>query len=295
MSHRRAPQTAQQPEGLPRLVERPHGSRLVTRVEAAALLGYSTRSMATVMSRNPERWPRPAALLRNGRVWLLLWDADELLAAAPPASATERQGAVATISDPDGLLTCAECDRRFRSLGRHLQAAHGLTGAEYREQHRLPATGSLNSDGMRQVGAIRQRAQLAEDPTALDYLRPYQQPDRLDRMRETAIEVHRSTMGHDLVRAHRLPAQRYAVQVMLARRRERLDEQARRAGYDGIEDAISRTADLSSRAAALEIGIGASTVLRWRQAVPATTRRPRHARQPGGAEARDGAEAPGGL
>lgn len=249
---------------LPRLLEREHGSRLVTRTEAAEMLGYSPRSMATVMSRDPGRWPRPAALLRRGRVWLMLWDADEILAAAPPATASERAGSVATISGPDGLLTCLECGRRFRALGRHLHVAHSLTAIEYRARHGLPATGALASDGMRQAGAQRQHARLADDPTALDHLRPYREAAHLDRQREAAIEAHRDTMSRDVVREHRLPGQRYAVQVMAGRRRERLDEIAQRAGFASIEAAISETRSMTAKAAGRRIGIGASTVARWR-------------------------------
>ncbi|HEY6117650.1 MAG TPA: MucR family transcriptional regulator [Candidatus Dormibacteraeota bacterium] len=249
---------------LPRLIERPHGSRLVTRAEAAAMLGYSVSSLATLMSRHPQRWPRPAAMLRRGRVWALLWDADELLAIAPPASATVRTGSVATISDTDGLLTCLECGRRFRSLGRHLKVIHNLTSAEYRDQHGLPATGALTCDGLRQSSSELQRRRLEEDPTALDHLKPYQKPEYLDRMREAAIEVHRDTMSRDLVREHRIPGQRYAVQVMLARRLERLDQIARDAGFDSLEAAIRETAGMSAKDAARRIGIGASTVRRRR-------------------------------
>lgn len=259
-------------DDLPRLVERPHGSRLVTRVEAAALLGYSVKSMATVMSRDPARWPRPAALLHSGRVWLMLWDADELVAAAPQASATTRRGSASTISDSDGLLTCLECTRRFRSLGRHLQAAHGVTAAEYRQRHHLPATGALSADGMREDTSNRQRARLAGDPAAFDHLRPYQDGNRLDQIRETAIEAHRGTMSTDLVRTHRLAGQRYAVQVMAASRRERLDEIARRAGFGSMDAAVRETADLALKSAARRIGVGPSTVARWR----AKTGRPDH-------------------
>lgn len=52
---------------LSRLLERPHSSRLLTRDEIADRLGCSRRSMATVMARDPDRWP-----LRRGRAWVLL-------------------------------------------------------------------------------------------------------------------------------------------------------------------------------------------------------------------------------
>lgn len=249
---------------LPRLIERPHGSRLVTRTEAAELLGYSPTSMATVMGRDPQRWPRAVALERHGRVWRMLWDADELLSAAPPASTIERRGGTATISDADGLLTCLECGRRFRSLGRHLQAAHDLGAGEYRQRHHLPATGALSADGVREGQSERQQDRLTDDPDAFAHLEPYQQHEHLNQLRAAAIESHRSTVGSQLVRAHRLPGQHYAVQVMLARRWERLEGLARAAGFQSLGAAIQETADLSAAAAARHIGIAASTVTRWR-------------------------------
>lgn len=256
----------ERPAELPRLLERPHGSTLLTRDEVADMLGYSRTSMATVMGRDPGRWPRPAALLRRGRAWLLLWDADEIRAAAPPAAAAIRAGSVATVSDPDGLLTCAECGRRLRSLGRHLQAAHDMTGDQYREHHQLPATAALHCDGMRQDASDRQLAAQADNPSVFDHLSPYQAPEHLDVLRSTAIEVHHETRSRDTVRAHRAPGQRYAVQVMAARRRELLDETARQAGYESLRDAIEATMGLSTREAASRIGVGASTVLRHRRA-----------------------------
>lgn len=39
---------------------------------------------------------------------------------------------------PD-YLVCMECGRRHKTLKRHLAAAHGLTPAQYREAHGLPA------------------------------------------------------------------------------------------------------------------------------------------------------------
>jgi len=241
-------------DGLPRLMERPAGSTLVTRGEAGAMLGYSATSLATLMHRHPDRWPDPVALLRVGRVWQKLWNAAELRAAAPPTQATERRGARATVSDPDGLLTCLECNIRLR----------GLTAAEYRERHRLPATGALQADGLRQAGSERQRAILADDPAALDHLRPWQDPSHLDAIRSAAVETHHETRGRPLVRAHRAPGQRAGVQAMLDSRQAKLDATAVAAGYESLEDAVRRTADLSAREAAARVGVGESTVRRWR-------------------------------
>lgn len=245
---------------LPRLLDRPAGSRLVTRREAAEALGYSVTSLATLMGRYPQRWPGPVALLRVGRVWQMLWDADELLAMVPGGS-VGRPGARATISDADGLVVCLECGKRFRHLGRHVNHAHGLTAAQYREAHRLPATGALAADVVRAMGRERM---LAEGTSHLD---PYRTGEHLKAMTERSVEPNRETREYETVREHRLPGQRYAVKVMGQRRRESLDARVRAAGFEGVEDAIRRTAGLPAREAAGRIGIGVTTVRRWRQRI----------------------------
>jgi hypothetical protein len=58
----------------------------------------------------------------------LLWDLTELRAAD---RLTGPGGRGATISDPDGLTACLECDRRLRNLGPHLVRAHGLDAVAY--------------------------------------------------------------------------------------------------------------------------------------------------------------------
>ena len=57
--------------GLPRLSVRPEGA--VTRRELAEALGYSPASLPTVLADHPE-WPGPVGLIRQGRVWVMLYD-----------------------------------------------------------------------------------------------------------------------------------------------------------------------------------------------------------------------------
>ncbi len=252
-------------EDLPRVYTRGAGhERLVTRAEAASALGYSITSMAAVMRRSPQRWPRPVALLRHGRVWQLLWDLDELEAAAPRAEPGARLGSVATITDPDGILTCLECGGRYRSLGAHLARAHDMTGAEYRERHRLPATGALMADAGRAEQSVRMYAEIAEDPDAIAHLAPYQDRGRLDRMRAEGVESIRRTVGYESVRASRRPGQRYAAQVMAGSRLARLDERVRARGFDGVLGAVRATMHLSGRRAAEVTGLSATSVYRYR-------------------------------
>jgi hypothetical protein len=230
--------------------------RLITRGEAARLLGYSESSLAAVMGRYPQRWPAPSAVLRVGRVWKAVYDYDLMRAAG--AGGDGQVGKRATISDPDGVLTCLECGRRFRALGRHLRHAHDLTPAEYRAKHRLPAGGSLLADAQRAEAHARM---VAEDTS---HLGPYRDRARLAEMAKVAAVASRETRDFEMVRAHRLPGQQHGVEVMAARRAEVLDAKAQAAGFAGIEDAIRQTSALTLRQAAGRIGIGASTVGRWR-------------------------------
>lgn len=243
---------------LPRMVERPPGSRLVTRVEASTALGYSTTSLASLMSRHPDRWPGPVAALRVGRVWQLLWDLDELIAAAPQGSIRGRRGARPTVTDEDGILTCLECGRRFRALGVHLRRAHGMTSAEYREAHRLPRSAALAADSTRALGWERMQA---EDTSHLDV---YRTRERLAEMLPASVEAIRETRDYPIVREHRLPGRQHAVTVMAERRAAALEARVVARGYASLADGIEQTRDLSSRAAGAALGIGATSVLRWR-------------------------------
>ncbi len=76
--------------------------RLVTRAQAAAMVGYSVASLATVMRRDPGAWPSPVGRWKRGRTWVLLWDLDQIVAAAPPATAVTRRLSMPTVSGDDG-------------------------------------------------------------------------------------------------------------------------------------------------------------------------------------------------
>jgi len=244
-------------DDLPRLVARQSGSRLVTRREAADDLGYSAASLATLISRYPQRWPRPAAMLRVGRVWQMLWDLDELQSAVPPLRES-RIGRGSTVSESDGIIRCLECGLRFRNLGRHLNAAHDMTAAEYRSAHQLPATAALMADAQRAQGHDRMM------DADIAHLAKFRTPEHLNQMRAAAIESIRVTEDYAAVRAARAAGRRYAVQVMHGKRMLAIDDKARQAGYEGIDDAIRATQALAGTAAAAKIGIGHTTVLRRR-------------------------------
>jgi len=246
------------PTDVPRLIDQAFSGVVARLRDAQRRLGYSQKSLATLMSRYPDRWPRPAALLRVGRVWQLLWDMDELLEAAPATAADARLGGASTISDPDGAITCLECRQRFRNLGRHLSHAHAMTADEYRAAHQLPATGALMADAQRSEG----RARMLDTDTS--HLDAYRDPEHLDELRVGAVESLRETADYERVRAARLPGRRYAAQVMSGRRRTILDDRVCEHGWDGLEAAIAGTRHLSVREATEATGLSETSLRRWR-------------------------------
>ena len=135
-----------------------------------------------------------------------------------------------------------------------------MTGDEYREAHRLPATGALAADGVRAAIGDRMRQVIADDPHALDHLNVSR--EFLDAIRSP--ERVSETRAYESVRVRQLRGQRYAVQVMAGRRRAIQDEALRRRGYDGLDGAIRATAHLSVREAAAATGLGQTTIRRWR-------------------------------
>jgi predicted transcriptional regulator len=77
---------------------------------------------------------------------------------APPAAA-EPEAKVPVVSvrasvKPD-YLVCMECGKKQKTLRRHLQAAHGMTPAQYRQDYGLPdtypMTAAAYSDTRRQM------------------------------------------------------------------------------------------------------------------------------------------------
>ncbi len=239
--------------------------RLGTRAQAAAEVGYSAASLATVMRRNPGVWPSPVGRWKRGRTWVLLWDLDEIVAAAPPATAVTRRLSMPTVSGGDGLLTCLECGRVLRALGRHLRQAHGLTAEEYRARHQLPAGAALVSDGQRERLGALMADRMAKDPDALSHLTRYQDKERLDGMRVEAITSLRQTQDYEIVRQHRAPGREHAAARMAAVRRDMLQLRLREAGFADVEDAIARTAHMSVADAAAATTLGRTSIRRWRQ------------------------------
>jgi hypothetical protein len=212
-------------------------SLLVSRAEAAPELGYANRdSLGMVMRADPDRWPAPVACRLQPRE--LLWDLAELRAADRPSG---QVGRGATVSDPDGLIACRECDRRLRNLGPHLARAHGLDAIAYRARHDLPATAALSSDQTRAIMRTKQLQAMREDPTILPRLQAG--PTR----RVPVARIPRDTG----------PARSPAA----ALERQRI---ARAAGYSDWATAIGGTRHLTQEGAAQRLGCAVSTIKRWR-------------------------------
>ncbi|XTZ15826.1 MucR family transcriptional regulator [Micromonospora echinospora] len=53
------------------------------------------------------------------------------------------------VSDDGETLRCHECGQWKRSLGRHISTRHGISAAEYRHRHGIPAGQSLASPATR--------------------------------------------------------------------------------------------------------------------------------------------------
>ncbi|MGY3676681.1 hypothetical protein ACVWXU_000304 [Streptomyces sp. TE33382] len=139
---------------------------LVTRREAEPLLGYAPGSLKAVMQQQRGRWPGPVACRLRGRA--LLWDLDALRGVAHAGKVRSRRPDGA---DPDGLVTCLTCGRRFRSLGPHLTRAHRTTAAEYRAEHQLPAGAALMAGEVRAALSRARTAAMADDPDLVDRMR----------------------------------------------------------------------------------------------------------------------------
>lgn len=166
-------------------------------------------------------------------------------------------------ADADGLVTCLTCGQRFRSLGPHLYRAHQMSAAEYRAEHKLPASVALMATSTRQaLSDARQRA-MQEDPDLVGRMRAATpSPEELARLSAAARA---GTNDLPRVRAARRRGAQATQPRTVQTRREQMDAVARVAGYSSMTDAIEATRDLSSRQAAARIGVGASTVKRWRQ------------------------------
>ncbi|MFE3657295.1 MucR family transcriptional regulator [Streptomyces sp. NPDC059165] len=212
------------------------------------------------MQQQQGRWPDPVACRVKGRA--LLWDLDALRGVAPSSDVRSRRPAGA---DSDGLMTCLSCGRRFRSLGPHLRRAHSMTAAEYRAEHRLPASSALMATGTREALSQARTAAMAGNPELVGRMRAGALP--ADELLRRSAEARAGTDGLPAVRAARAAGARRALPAAQRARRDALDAKARAAGFESMAAAVEATRDLSSRAAAGRIGIGASTVKRWRQSM----------------------------
>ncbi|MFG3056684.1 MucR family transcriptional regulator [Kitasatospora sp. NPDC048239] len=233
-------------------------SRLVTRREAEPLLGYAPGGLKAVMQQQRGRWPEPVACRRRDRA--LLWDLDAVLAAARPSTAVRSRRPDG--ADPDGLVTCLVCGRRFRSLAPHLARVHEMSAADYRAEHALPATTALMAtDVRRSLSATRTEA-MAANPNLIEPMRASTPP--AEELARRSARARAGTDGLPSIRAARRNGALRTVQTAQQARRDNLEATARAAGFTSMAEAIGATRDLPSRAAATRIGGGASTVKRWR-------------------------------
>ncbi len=235
--------------------------RLVTRREAEPLLGYAPGSLKAVMQQQRGRWPAPVACRIRGRA--LLWDLGELQAAARKGTglgSRRPDGA-----GPDGLVTCLECGRRFRSLGPHLARAHGITAAAYREQHHLPASTALMATATRgTLSAVRLEA-IRENPDLLDRMTSATPPP--EELNRRSAEARAGTNDLPAVRAARRRGWDVSVRRAYQVRQERREQAARSAGYTSWAEAVNATRHLSERQAASLLSVGKTTIQRWRARV----------------------------
>lgn len=161
--------------------------------------------------------------------------------------------------DPD-LVECLYCGDRMRSLGPHLHRAHGVTAAEYRAEHRLPASYPLMAPSMRAEQSTQRKAAMEVDPSIAACLIPGVHSSNLARSAESRA----ATDSLPRVRDARRRGVSAANAASVAARAAESDRRARLAGYESVADAALQTADLPERAAAERIGIARSTLRRWR-------------------------------
>lgn len=167
------------------------------------------------------------------------------------------------VTDTDGLVTCLTCRQRFRSLGPHLYRAHQMSAAEYRAEHNLPASAALMATSTRQALSDARRQAMQEDPDLVGRMRAATPP--LEELARRSAAARAGTDGLPRVRAARRRGAQATQPRTVQSRREQMDAVARAADYSSMAAAIEATRDLSSRQAAARIGVGASTVKRWRQ------------------------------
>lgn len=239
----------------------------VTRREAEQLLGYAPGSLKAPMQQQHDRWPAPTRPASKGGEAHRYSLAQLREAAGRSPDAAESVGRQVTLPDTATAMQCLSCGRWLRSLGPHLVRAHGLTAEEYRAEHGLPRGAALMAATTRaalhQVGVER----LAHDERVRQALAADADQQRARLAQARAVRGYSDQ--HPLVRQHRRDARAIAHAQQRAQLAARRDELARQAGYADWPTAIRATAELSERAAAAHLGVGRSTVRRWRAHVAA--------------------------
>ncbi|WP_157831554.1 Lsr2 dimerization domain-containing protein [Microbacterium hominis] len=183
---------------------------------------------------------------------------------SPERPDSTRIGDHASMSGADGLVECLYCGHRARLLTPHLKHRHGVTAAEYRAEHNLPASASMMADADRARSSSKRRQMITEDPSRLDHLRQWHSPEHLKQMNAAAVEKVRASHQDETAREHRRPGRAYAAARMMEQRQRALAATVQSHGYDHVVDAIDKTRHLSTREAARLTGLGATTIARYR-------------------------------
>lgn len=223
---------------------------IVTLREAADELGFSHRTLLTYRQRRADF---PAHVKMRGDA--MLYNLDELRAYLRRDEAPAVSSKRAERHDDGAAITCLECGARRQSLAQHLQHMHGLTAPEYIERHNLPRTTALQS---RHARSAHGRALTPQGRAQLSHR------DQAARARKAA-EHARVAHERDLVPELRAPGQAKGVAAMHAKKRRVMDERMQALGYTDLEDAIRATSTLTVTGAAERLGLGMSTVRRWRK------------------------------
>ncbi|GHG15253.1 MucR family transcriptional regulator [Streptomyces filamentosus] len=233
-------------------------SRLVTRREAEPLLGYAPGSLKAVMQQQKNRWPAPVACRVKGRALLYELAALQDISQRGEVRSRRRAG-----SDPDGLVTCLTCGRRYRSLGPHLARTHQMTAAEYRAEHRLPATTALMADDVRASLSRTRTAAMADDPDLVGRMRTAALPQ--EELLRRSAKARAGTDNLPTIQAARAAGAHRTLPAAQQARQDALEAKAHASGFTSMQDAINRTRSMTNKAAAERIGVGITTVKRWRR------------------------------
>jgi hypothetical protein len=112
------------------------------------------------------------------------------------------------------------------------------------------------------LSRIRTQA-MADDPALIERMQASALP--ADELARRSAEARAGTNNLPAVRAARRAGGLRTITEAQRARRAALEATVRAAGYPDVTTAIAATRMMPSRAAAARLGIGASTVKRWRQ------------------------------